>query len=69
MAQASTSSSTEGDSQGPPMSTGNTSATNVYMLKGDTHIATRARDYRMSDSAKKGKETTNPHTFVHAYLS
>jgi hypothetical protein len=60
MAQASTSSSAEGGSQGPPASTGNTSAVNVYMLKGDAHIATRARDYRMSESTEKGKEATNP---------
>jgi hypothetical protein len=31
------------------------------MLKGDAHIETRARDYRISESAKKGKEATNPH--------
>jgi hypothetical protein len=42
MAQASASSSVEGGSQGPPTSTTNTSVANVYMLKGDTHIATRA---------------------------
>jgi hypothetical protein len=50
----------EGGSQGPPTSTGNTSATNVYMLKGDTHIETRTQDYRMSESVEKGKEATNP---------
>jgi hypothetical protein len=60
MAQASTSSSVEGGSQGPPASTGNTSVANVYMLKGDAHIATRTQDYRMSESAEKGKEATNP---------
>jgi hypothetical protein len=42
MAQASTSSSAERGIQGPPMSTGNNSATNVYMLKGDAYITTRA---------------------------
>jgi hypothetical protein len=60
MAQASTSSSTVGGSQGPPVSTGNTSAMNVYMLKGDTHIVTRSQDYGMPKTIEKGKEATNP---------
>ena len=60
MAQASTSSSVEGGSQGPPASTGNTLAVNVYMVKGNAHIATRTRDYRMLESTEKGKEATNP---------
>jgi hypothetical protein len=30
------------------------------MLKGDSHIATRTHDYKMSNSSKKGKETENP---------
>jgi hypothetical protein len=44
MAQASTYSSMEGGNQGPPMSIGNTSVANVYMLKGDAHIDTRSRN-------------------------
>jgi hypothetical protein len=60
MAQYSSSSSVEGCNQGPPASTTNNPVTNVYMLKGDTHIVTRAQDYGMSKSAKKGKEATNP---------
>jgi hypothetical protein len=49
-----------GASQGPPPSSSNPSAMNVYMLKGDTHIATRAHDYRMPNTAEKGKEAENP---------
>jgi hypothetical protein len=31
------------------------------MLKGDAHIPTREHDYRMSESAQKGKEVINPY--------
>jgi hypothetical protein len=58
MTQAS--SSADGGSQGPPASSSNPSVVNVYMMKGDAYIATRAHDYRMSESAEKGKEATNP---------
>jgi hypothetical protein len=30
------------------------------MLKGDAHIATRAHDYKIPNTAKKGKEFENP---------
>jgi hypothetical protein len=60
MAQDSSSSSTEGGSQGPPAPTGNNPVANVYMLKGDTHIMTRDQDYGMPKSTEKGKEITNP---------
>jgi hypothetical protein len=33
---------------------------NVYMMKGESYIATRAHDYRLPESTKKGKEATNP---------
>jgi hypothetical protein len=59
MAQASVSSRMEGGSQGPPAYTSNTSATNVYMLKGDAHIATISRDYNMLEYVEKGKKSTN----------
>jgi len=58
MTQAS--SSTDGGSQGPPTSSSNPSVTNVYMMKGDSYIATRAHDYRMLETAEKGKEFINP---------
>jgi hypothetical protein len=58
MTQAS--SSTDGGSQGPPPSSSNPSAMNVYMMKGDAYIETRAHDYRMSETAEKGKEVVNP---------
>jgi hypothetical protein len=58
MTQAS--SSTDGGNQGPPTSSSNSLAVNVYMMKGDAYIATKAHDYRMSESAEKGKEATNP---------
>jgi hypothetical protein len=48
------SSSADGGSQGPPPCS-NPLAMNVYMLKGDAHIATRAHDYGMPSTAKKGK--------------
>jgi hypothetical protein len=62
MAQASTSSSMEGGSQGPPATTSNNPTTNIYMMNVEANIATRARDYRMSESVEKGKEATNPPT-------
>jgi hypothetical protein len=46
----------DGGSQGPPSSSSNPSTLNVYMLKGEAHIATRAHDYRMPSTAEKGKE-------------
>jgi hypothetical protein len=65
MDQASTYSSAEGGSQGPPASTGNTLVANVYMLKGDAHIEIRTRYYEMSKSNEKGKEATNPLVPLH----
>jgi hypothetical protein len=55
------SSSTEGGSQGPPPSSINPSSTNVYMMKGDSYIMTRAHDYGKLGTSKKGKEAENPH--------
>jgi hypothetical protein len=51
----------DGGSQGPPSSSSNPSTSNVYMLKGEAHIATRAHDYRMPSTAEKGKEAENPY--------
>jgi hypothetical protein len=33
---------------------------NIYMMKGDAYIDTRAHDYRMLESIEKDKEATNP---------
>jgi hypothetical protein len=54
------SSSKEGGSQGPPLSSSNISSTNVYMLKGNIDIATRTHNYGMPNTSKKGKEAKNP---------
>jgi hypothetical protein len=54
------SSSADGGSQGPPPSSSNPSSVNVYMMKGDAYIATRAHDYRMPETSEKGKEVVNP---------
>jgi hypothetical protein len=51
----------DGGSQGPPPSSSNPSSVNVYMMKGDAYIETRAHDYRMPNTAKKGKEVENPY--------
>jgi hypothetical protein len=53
------SSSTDGDIQGPPPSSSNPSVMDIYMMKGDAYIATRAHDYGMPKTAKKVKEVIN----------
>jgi hypothetical protein len=50
----------DGGYQGPPSSSSNPSTSNVYMLKVESHIATREHDYEMSSTAEKGKEFKNP---------
>jgi hypothetical protein len=45
MAQASTSTSAAGGSQGPPAPTPNNPTTNIYMMNIDAHLSTRTRDY------------------------
>jgi hypothetical protein len=52
--------STEGGSQGPPSSSNNSSSANVYMMKGDAYISTRAHDYKMPNTYEKTKEAENP---------
>jgi hypothetical protein len=54
------SSNADGGSQGPPSSSSNPSTSNVYMLKGDSHIATRAHNYEIPSTFEKGKEVENP---------
>jgi hypothetical protein len=55
------SSNVDGGSQGPPSSSSNPLTLNVYMLKGNSHIATRTHDYKMPNISEKGKETKTPY--------
>jgi hypothetical protein len=54
------SSSTEGGSQGPPMSASNPSSVNVYMMKGSIDLTTRKCEYIMINTSEKCKEVENP---------
>jgi hypothetical protein len=56
--QAST--STEGGIQGPSLSSNNPTSTDVYMMKGDAFISTRAHDYSKPRTSEKGKEAELP---------
>jgi hypothetical protein len=55
-----TSTSAEGGSQGPSPSSNNPASTNVYMMKGDAFISTRAHDYSKPSTSEKGKEAKIP---------
>jgi hypothetical protein len=55
----------DGGSQGPPSLTSKPLTLNVYMLKGEAHISTRAHDYRMPSNVEKGKESENPYVPLH----
>jgi hypothetical protein len=50
----------DGGSQGPPSLSSNPSTLNIYMLKGEAHIAIRVDDYKMLSIAEKVKEAENP---------
>jgi hypothetical protein len=52
--------SAEGGSQGPSPSSNNPASTNVYMMKGDDFILTRAHDYIKPSTSEKGKEAEIP---------
>jgi hypothetical protein len=54
------SASTEGGSQGPSSSSNNPTSMNVYMVKGDAFISTRAHDYSKPSTSEKGKEAKLP---------
>jgi hypothetical protein len=54
------SASTEGGSQGPSPSSNNPASVNVYMVKGDAFISTRAHDYSKPSTFEKGKEAELP---------
>jgi hypothetical protein len=38
----------------------NNGATNIYMMKSEAHLQTRAHNYGMPESVEKGKEASNP---------
>jgi hypothetical protein len=61
--QAST--STEGGIQGPSPSLNNPTSANVYMVKGDDFISTRAHDYSKPSTSEKGKEAELPSLPLH----
>jgi hypothetical protein len=50
----------EGGSQGPSPSSNNPTSVNVYMMKGDAFISTRAHDYSKPSNSEKGKEAELP---------
>jgi hypothetical protein len=54
-----------GGSRGPPSSSSNPSTSNVYMVKGEAHIATRAHDYGVPSTTEKGKEAKNSYVPLH----
>jgi hypothetical protein len=56
---------TDGGIQGPPSSSIKSSIVNIYMLKFDAFIETRAHDYGKSESVEKGKEVVNPYVPLH----
>jgi hypothetical protein len=60
-----TSKSVEGGSQGPSPSLNNPASVNVYMMKGDAFISTRAHDYSKPSTSEKGKETKIPSLPLH----
>jgi hypothetical protein len=59
LTQAST--SVEGGSQGPSPYSNNSASANVYMMKGDDFILTRAHDYSNPSTFKKEKEDEIPY--------
>jgi hypothetical protein len=63
LTQAST--SAERGSQGPPLSSNNPASANVYMMKGDAYISTRAHDYNKLSTSEKGKEAKTPSLPLH----
>jgi hypothetical protein len=54
------SASMEGGSQGTSPSLNNPTSVNVYMVKGDSFISTRAHDYSTPRTYEKGKEDELP---------
>jgi hypothetical protein len=54
------SASTEGGRQETCLPLNNPSSANVYMVRGDSFISTRAHDYSKPSTSKKGKEGDVP---------
>jgi hypothetical protein len=54
------SASAEGGIQEPSLPANNPASTNVYMMRGDAFISTRAHDYSKPSTSKKGKEVELP---------
>jgi hypothetical protein len=54
------SASMKGGSQGPSPSSNNPASVNVYMVKGDDFISTRAHDYSQPSTFEKGKDSELP---------
>jgi hypothetical protein len=52
--------SAEGASQGPSPSSNNAASVNVYMMKGDSFMSTRAHEYNKPRTSEKGKEVELP---------
>jgi hypothetical protein len=52
--------SMKGGSQGPSLSSNNLASMNVYMVKGDDFISTKAHDYSKPRTSEKGKESKLP---------
>jgi hypothetical protein len=63
LTQAST--SIEGGSQETFPPPNNPSFTNVYMVRGDAFITTRAHDYSKPSASEKGKEAELPSVLLH----
>jgi hypothetical protein len=55
------STSTEGGSQETCTPPNNPSSMNVYMVRGDAFIMTRAHDYSKPSTSEKGKEVDLPY--------
>jgi len=60
MAEAFTSTSAVGGSQGPPMPNYNNLTMNIYMMSMGAHLSTKIRDYKTLKYIEKGKDASNP---------
>jgi hypothetical protein len=65
MAHTSLSMNVPRGNQGAPTLNDKNGATNIYMMILDDHIQTRDHDYKMPESAEKGKEASKPPPPLH----
>jgi hypothetical protein len=65
MTQASSSTNMPGGNQGATTHDSNPGAANVYMMRVDAHLQTRAHDYGTPKSVDKGKGAPEPSTPLH----